>query len=168
VSNLDFKAIEEMIHTMDSSSLGYLEVNWQDISIVMKKKGESGLIKLSNSDNSLEELKDQVKKVKESKNDNEDTKDTPNINQEVKQDDNIKEIAAPIVGTFYSKSGPDKPDYVSIGDKVKKGDTLCIIEAMKIMNEIQSDVDGEIVEVVAKNQNMVEYGQTLFKIKLNS
>jgi Biotin carboxyl carrier protein len=133
-----------------------------------EKKGESGLIKLSNSDNNLEELKDQVKKVKESKNDNEDTKDTPNINQEVKQDDNIKEIAAPIVGTFYSKSGPDKPDYVSIGDKVKKGDTLCIIEAMKIMNEIQSDVDGEIVEVVAKNQDMVEYGQTLFKIKLNS
>ncbi|MBV4419590.1 acetyl-CoA carboxylase biotin carboxyl carrier protein [Clostridium tyrobutyricum] len=167
---MDFKAIEEMIQTMDSSSLGYLEVNWQDISIVMKKKGESGLIKLSHPDNNLEELKDQFKQIKESKKDTDDEeiKDIPNIKQEVKQDDTIKEIAAPIVGTFYIKSGPDKPDYVSIGDKVKKGDTLCIIEAMKIMNEIQSDVDGEIVEVVAKNQDMVEYGQTLFKIKLNS
>lgn len=75
------------------------------------------------------------------------------------------EIKSPIVGTFYSAPGPDSPDFVKIGDKVKKGQVLCIIEAMKLMNEIESDYDGEIVDILVKNGQMVEYGQPLFLIK---
>ncbi len=78
---------------------------------------------------------------------------------------NYKEIKSPFVGTFYSSPSPDKPAYVKVGDKVGKGQTLCILEAMKIMNEIDSDVDGEIVEVCVTNESLVEFGQTLFKIK---
>lgn len=168
---MDFKAIEDMIHVMDNSSLGYLEVKWDEISIVMKKKGESGVVKSSVSE--ATKVKNDLSEV-EISNETDEKLDPAEKNyktqekEEVEEDKNIKEITSPIVGTFYDKAAPDKPEYVNIGDKVKKGDVLCIIEAMKIMNEIQSDVDGEIVDVLVKNEEMVEYGQRLFKIKVNS
>ena len=80
--------------------------------------------------------------------------------------ENFHEIKSPFVGTFYASPSPDKPAYVKAGDKVSAGQTLCILEAMKIMNEIESDARGEIVEVCVENESLVEYGQTLFKIKL--
>lgn len=80
-------------------------------------------------------------------------------------EENVKTITSPMVGTFYSKASPSSPAFVQIGDKVKKGDVLCIIEAMKLMNEIESDVDGEIVEICVKEEQLVEYGTPLFKIK---
>ena len=70
-----------------------------------------------------------------------------------------------MVGTFYSSSSPDKEPFVKIGDKVKKGQVVCILEAMKLMNEIESEFDGEIVEICAKNEDIIEYGAPLFKIK---
>ena len=70
-----------------------------------------------------------------------------------------------MVGTFYSKPSPDKEAFIKVGDKVKKGQVVCIIEAMKLMNEIESEFDGEVVEICAKNEEMVEYGKPLFKIK---
>ncbi|NLC16856.1 MAG: acetyl-CoA carboxylase biotin carboxyl carrier protein [Clostridiales bacterium] len=76
----------------------------------------------------------------------------------------IKEIKSPMVGVFYQAPSPDSPPYVKIGDKIKKGDVLCIIEAMKLMNEIVAEFDGEIVDICAKNGEIVEYGQTLFKV----
>lgn len=79
--------------------------------------------------------------------------------------DGLHEIASPFVGTFYASPSPDKPAYAKVGDKVSKGQTLCILEAMKIMNEIESDVSGEIVEICVENESLVEYGQTLFKIR---
>lgn len=80
-------------------------------------------------------------------------------------DENIFEVKAPVVGTFYASSSPDEPSFVSVGSKVSKGTTLCIIEAMKIMNEIEADTDGEIIEVCIENEAFVEFGQVLFKIK---
>ncbi len=83
-----------------------------------------------------------------------------------KDDDTGLEIVkSPIVGTFYSSSSPEAPAFVQVGTKVKKGDVLCIIEAMKLMNEIEAEVDGEVVEVLVGNEDPVEYGQPLFKIK---
>ena len=70
-----------------------------------------------------------------------------------------------MVGTFYSKSSPTANPFVKVGDKVKKGQVLCILEAMKLMNEIESEYDGEIVEVCVKDDEMVEFGQALFKIR---
>lgn len=75
----------------------------------------------------------------------------------------VSEIKAPMVGTFYASASPDVPSFVRIGSKVHKGDTLCIIEAMKLMNEITADCDGEIVDICVSDGDIVEYGQTLFK-----
>lgn len=74
-------------------------------------------------------------------------------------------VKSPLVGTFYSSPSPDVDNYVNAGDKVKKGQILGIIEAMKLMNDIESDFEGEIVDIMVSNENMVEYGQPLFKIK---
>lgn len=74
-------------------------------------------------------------------------------------------VKAPIVGTFYSASSPDAPAYVKVGDRVKSGQVLCIIEAMKLMNEIEAEMDGTITEILVKNAEPVEYGQTLFMIE---
>lgn len=73
-------------------------------------------------------------------------------------------IDAPIVGVFYAASAPGKAPFVSVGNKVKKGDVVCIIEAMKCMNEIQAEEDGEIAEILVNDGDLVEYGQPLFKI----
>lgn len=73
-------------------------------------------------------------------------------------------IVSPMVGVFYASPSPDDPPFVKVGQKVHKGDVLCIIEAMKLMNEITAEEDGEIIDVCAANGSVVEYGQTLFKL----
>lgn len=76
-----------------------------------------------------------------------------------------KEITSPLVGVAYLKPSPDKANFKQVGDTVKKGDVLCILEAMKVMNEIVSDVDGTIAAVLIENEAVVEYGQPLFVVK---
>ena len=79
---------------------------------------------------------------------------------------NLHFLTAPLVGTFYASSSPDSPPFAKVGDKVKKGQVLCIIEAMKLMNEIECDVDGTIEEVCLNNAEPVDYGAKIFGIKL--
>ena len=74
-------------------------------------------------------------------------------------------ITSPIVGTFYSAPSPEAKAFVKVGDRVKAGQTVCILEAMKLMNEIESDFDCEIEAVLASNEQKIEYGQPLFKVK---
>ncbi|MBT8461054.1 MAG: acetyl-CoA carboxylase biotin carboxyl carrier protein [Gemmatimonadetes bacterium] len=74
-------------------------------------------------------------------------------------------IASPIVGTFYSAPSPDSDPYVQVGDAVKPGQVLCIVEAMKLMNEIESDVEGTVVEVLGRNAQPIEYGEPLFIVR---
>ena len=74
-------------------------------------------------------------------------------------------IKSPIVGTFYAASGPDTPPFVRVGDAIQVGQVVCIIEAMKLMNEIEADVKGEVVRVLVENSQPVEYGQPLFAIR---
>ena len=74
-------------------------------------------------------------------------------------------ITSPIVGTLYSAPAPDAPAFVKVGDQVKNGQTVCILEAMKLMNEIQSEFDCEIEAVLVSNEQKVEYGQPLFRVK---
>ncbi len=82
------------------------------------------------------------------------------------QDAGLHDVKSPFVGTFYSQPAPGKPAYVKVGDRVTKGQTLCILEAMKIMNEIESDVSGEVVEICVDNESLVEFGQPLFKVRV--
>lgn len=76
-------------------------------------------------------------------------------------------LTSPIVGTFYSASSPESPPFVSVGSRVKKGQVLCIVEAMKLMNEIESDANGEITMVYPQNAQAVEFGQPLFSIRVS-
>ena len=76
-----------------------------------------------------------------------------------------RELNAPMVGVFYASSSPEADPYVQVGSKVKKGDVLCIIEAMKLMNELTAEFDGEVTEICAQNGQIVEYGQPLFRLQ---
>ncbi len=81
------------------------------------------------------------------------------------KEDEVVLITSPIVGTFYSAAGPDIPAFVKVGDHVKKGQTICILEAMKVMNNIDVDYDCEIQAILVSNEQKVEYGQPLFRVR---
>ncbi|MFQ5447361.1 MAG: acetyl-CoA carboxylase biotin carboxyl carrier protein, partial [Saprospiraceae bacterium] len=82
-----------------------------------------------------------------------------------KSEKNYLEIKSPMVGTFYRSASPEKPPYVEVGQKVKTGDVVCIIEAMKLFNEIEAEVSGSIVKVMVDNEQPVEYDQVLFLVE---
>lgn len=94
---------------------------------------------------------------------------TPAASTETKKEatpaGNFQTVKAPMIGTFYRSSGEGKEPFVKVGDKVKKGDVLCIIEAMKLFNEIQSEVSGKIIKVMVDNAQAVEYDQPLFLVE---
>ena len=79
--------------------------------------------------------------------------------------DGLHEIVSPMVGTFYRSPSPDSPPFVSVGDRVESGQTLCILEAMKLMNELQAEVSGTIREIAVENAEPVEFGQVLFRVE---
>lgn len=81
------------------------------------------------------------------------------------EDHELVAVASPLVGTFYRSSSLDSPPFVEVGQEVHKGDVLCMVESMKLMNEIESDVDGIVVSIVVENGQPVEYGQTLFLLE---
>jgi acetyl-CoA carboxylase biotin carboxyl carrier protein len=89
----------------------------------------------------------------------------PEAATEASEDDNLITIKSPIIGTFYRKSAPDKPVFVEVGDTVKEGDVLCVIEAMKLFNEIESEVSGTIVKILVDDASPVEFDQPLFVIQ---
>ncbi len=82
-------------------------------------------------------------------------------------EEKLHEVKSPIVGTFYESPSPGAPPFVKVGDRVEVGQVLCIVEAMKLMNEIESDVAGEVVKRIASSGQPVEYGQPLFAIRLS-
>lgn len=147
---MEYKEIKKLMDDMGNSKLSEIEIEFPDgIKISMKK--DNGL-KLSAPVPMVQERNTPA--VKE-------PAELAIINKEL--EGNI--VKSPMVGTFYSKSSPTSEPFVKIGSKVKKGDTLCIIEAMKLMNEIESEFDGEVVDILVKDDEMVEYGKPLFIIK---
>lgn len=166
---MDYKSIQQLIKTAGEEGLTFLEIETEGIRITMKKgmqndEAENSVSVTSNVE-ALEEKGVENFQVKG----NEPVKEniTDDNITEVIDEKNLKFVSSPIVGTFYASGDPKEPSFVEVGSKIKKGGTLCIIEAMKLMNEIQSEFDGEIVEILVENEQMVEYGQKLFKIKIN-
>lgn len=157
---MDYKAIEQIIKTAGESGLTFLEIETEGMRITMKKGNSNDEPKVKTEECASAEVQN---KDEEAVLDEEEKKEESNKKV---QDKNIVSVVSPIVGTFYGSSSPDAEPFVTVGSKVKKGETLCIIEAMKLMNEIESEVDGEIVEVSVEDEQMVEYGQELFKIAL--
>lgn len=146
---MDYKDIEKLIDKLDKSSLSHFEYEKDNFKLVIKKEAIQ-YAEASQPKKAITEAAPAVIGSKEA---------------EVVEDKNIILVKSPIVGTFYASSSPDVPAFVTAGSKVKKGDTLCIIEAMKLMNEIEAEADGEILEVLCENESMVEFGEVIFKIK---
>lgn len=150
--------IKELLLTIDKTNLTY--VNLKDENFILEvSKGE-----ISVNTKTVENKKEELKLKEVSSAYDEANKEEASVDLEV-SNDNIHLIKAPIMGTYYEASGPESSTFVKVGDKVSKGDTLCIIEAMKLMNEINSDVDGEVVDILVSNEDLVEYNQAIFKIK---
>ncbi|TCI73085.1 acetyl-CoA carboxylase biotin carboxyl carrier protein [Exiguobacterium sp. SH0S7] len=78
---------------------------------------------------------------------------------------NLRTITSPMVGTFYSRPAPDKDTYVKVGDRVEMGQVVCILEAMKLFNDVEAEISGEVVEILVADGDLVEYGQALFSVK---
>ena len=145
-------------------------MNYEDIKKLIDDMGNSKLTEISIDfpDGTKIGMKKEVKvleKVQEKNIQHIEQKEVNEIVETETQEDNCKIVKSPMVGTFYLKPDPNSNPYVEIGKKVKKGDILCIIEAMKLMNEIECEFDGEITEILVKDGEMVEYGKPLFKIK---
>lgn len=85
---------------------------------------------------------------------------------EPKNDSKYEEIKSPMVGTFYRTPAPDEPPYTEVGDRIRSGQVLCIIEAMKLMNEIEAEISGQVMEILVNSGEPVEYGQVLMRVKV--
>jgi acetyl-CoA carboxylase biotin carboxyl carrier protein len=153
---MNLKDIKELIKIIDSSCLTEFQYEKDSEKIVIKKET---IVKHVKTEEILPLYRED--KVKEEITNN--TEES--VAEKNEAEENLHIVKSPILGTFYAAPSPDSLPYVKVGDRVKKGDVLCIVEAMKLMNEINSDVDGEIVEVLVSNQDAVEYGQPLFKIR---
>jgi len=170
--NMDIKAIKELLVSMSDSDINYLDIESEGLHITLKKEvlyksTSKDVLEVSNAkiievEESLEKSKNYIQEIQNLQVKKENSESIPlNI-----QDEKLVTITSPIVGTFYKCSGPNSEPFIKAGQKVKKGEVLCIIEAMKLMNEIECEVDGEVVEIIASNEQMVEYGQPLLKIAI--
>lgn len=159
---MDFNKIKDLMQSLDNSNLMDFELKLNDGFYLRMNKYTSATPNVDNSINNNTVQSDNIPIINNTaKNPSEPIATIPETKEEIKEG-NI--ITSPIVGTFYTSSSPTKPPFVKVGDKVNKGDVLCIIEAMKVMNEITSQYDGEIAEILVNNEDMVEYNQPLFKI----
>lgn len=153
---MDISQIKKLIHLLNDNNLGELKVQEGDFKITIRHKDfakTSGVASVVSAPATIA---------------------TPNTTPtvaaaETKKEEtvsgNFTSVKAPMIGTFYRSAGEGKDPFVKVGDKVKKGDVLCIIEAMKLFNEIQSEVSGKIVKVMVDNAQAVEYDQPLFLIE---
>ena len=149
---MNYEDIKKLIDDMGNSKIDELNIEFPDgIKISMKK--DKAPVMPPMPQETVQYITVPEKKVEEK------------VEQKNEVSEEYKIVKSPMVGTFYSKSSPDAKEYVEVGSKVKKGDILCIVEAMKLMNEIESEFDGEIAEVCVKDGEMVDYGKPLFKIK---
>jgi len=147
-SKIDYKEINKLIDLIKEKNLSHFEIEVEDLKIKISRTiPQAPIIKNAPAVSEFAEAEQH-----------------PEL-PEPKLNDDPHYITSPMVGTFYRASDPSSPPFADIGDSVNKSQTLCIIEAMKLMNEIESDIDGVIEEIFMKNGKPVEYGQKLFSIK---
>lgn len=140
---MNLEKIEKLVKIIENSSMLDFSIQEGDVKIKMSRRGRAGApstpmaVSTQGVDNAADGL----------------------------DSDDEGYITSPIVGTFYSAPSPEAKAFVKVGDRVKAGQTVCILEAMKLMNEIESDFDCEIEAVLVSNEQKIEYGQPLFKVK---
>lgn len=139
---MEYEKIRQLINDMGNSKLTSVDIEFPD-GVKIKMKKNVSAMPFNGQVNVIENIEENT------------------VKEEVKSGNIVK---SPMVGTFYSKSSPTSNPYVEIGAEVKKGTVLCIVEAMKLMNEIESEFNGKIEEILVKDGEAVEYGQPLFRI----
>ncbi len=162
---MDLNYLRRLVKIFDDSKATELEIQEEGITIKLSRKiKEYKKIDLVEPVRVIQNEIPQELSKNESSN-NKVIKEEPKIEAIKEETYNLHTIHSPIVGTFYRAPSPDSPPFVEIGTKVKPGDTLCIIEAMKLMNEIESDISGTIEKILCENGKPVEFNQALFLIK---
>jgi len=157
---MDLKDIQALIRFISSSGVDEVSIERKDFKLNIKKnnKVEFGAatqpVATQQASFTPPPLRIETAPVPE----------TPAPAAEIVTASNLIEIKSPMIGTFYRSAGPDKPLFVNVGDDIAVGDTVCIIEAMKLFNEIESEIKGKIVKVLVENATPVEYDQPLFLV----
>lgn len=149
---MDLSELKGIVNLMQKSDLTELEIELQDLKLRLARPGAGQPV--------YEPIIKQVPQQQPEPTSTGEPKATTSS-----PDDGTETFNSPMVGTFYRKPSPDDPPFVEAGKKIKTGDVLCIVEAMKVMNEIQSEFNGEIVEILVEDGESVEYSQPLFKIR---
>ena len=157
---MDIKDLGELLGAVAKAEISELTLETSDYKLQVKRASEDLVtpakekIVASLPTTELVKVDNQVDVQTSQENDNKN-----------KSESKLVEITAPIVGTFYASSSPEAPPYVKEGDRVSAGTVLCIIEAMKLMNEIEAEVSGTVAEILVRNEEPVEYGQILFTLE---
>ena len=167
---MDLKQIKELIKIVNDSEIGELKIADKDFKIVIRHQnyhpkvsmGATSLSGLTHAAATTPSTDDPEPVAKKEDQDSKAEKVASSTDNE-----HLITVKSPMIGTFYRASSPEKPPYAKVGDHIGKEDVLCIIEAMKLFNEIESEVSGTIVKVLVENQSPVEYDQPLFLIDPN-
>lgn len=154
---MDLKLVKNIINLISESDVDEVSIEEGDFKIKVKKRSDSAVQTVQY------QMPPQQQQVPVAPAPSASPQTAKSVESGDKSDGTV--IKSPIVGTFYEAASPDSDPYVKVGDKVKEGQTLCIVEAMKIMNDIESEFSGTIMEIIAKNGSPVEFDQPLFIIK---
>ena len=144
---MEYEKIKQLMDDMGNSKLSSIDIDFPDGTKISMKKNE-------NAEATIKTVVVENKEVK--------TEESESTKLSDENTGNI--VKSPMVGTFYIRPNPSAEPYVEVGKRVKKGDVLCIVEAMKLMNEIESEFDGEVAEILVKDGEAVEYAKPLFRI----
>ncbi|SEW19724.1 acetyl-CoA carboxylase biotin carboxyl carrier protein [Chitinophaga sp. YR573] len=153
---MDFKQIQELVKMVNKSNISELSIEQDKFKITIKQKDNETQQVFTMPATPMQAVAQAVPQVAVSA-------EAPKA-AEAKAD-NLVTIKSPMIGTFYRSPGPDKPSFVNVGDEVTTGKVVCIIEAMKLFNEIESEVSGKIVKVLVDDASPVEYDQPLFLVE---
>jgi acetyl-CoA carboxylase biotin carboxyl carrier protein len=161
---MDFKQIQELIKMINKSNIGELTVEQKDFRITIKQKEEHVTQVVSAPAQTAPVHASSIQHAPQQQSQAASAAEKPKQQAETPAD-NFVTIKSPMIGTFYRRSGPDKPAFAEVGDDVAPGKIVCIIEAMKLFNEIESEVSGKIVKVLVEDASPVEYDQPLFLVE---
>ena len=152
---MNLRQIRELVRLLESSGLSVLEIEEADLRVRLEKGQTAGLVQPVPA--ALPQAVPAALPVE--------TAPAPAPVADGTVDFNrLKEVKSPLVGIFYAAPSPGAEPFAGVGSRVKKGDVLCVVEAMKLMNEITADTDGEVIDVCVQNGQVVEFGQILFKL----
>ena len=164
---MDFKQIQELIKMVNKSNIGEVTVELKDFRVTIKQK-EDRVQHVVSAPMHTGPAVPQLHHVPAHTSPAPTMQPTPATDSNKAADttpSNVITVRSPMIGTFYRKAGPDKPNFVEVGDEITPGKVVCIIEAMKLFNEIESEVKGKVVKILVEDASPVEYDQPLFLVE---